>query len=116
MNARPTLLQKTETPPNFSGGISILSKPAFQAACKGRLKTKNLALRQHGTKGQVNAWGVDFAAFHNGVPPMALRAAAHHDELSVLQHKFAFFLRLFVFEGEFPRCAEADGCDNGVFA
>ena len=47
---------------------------------------------------------------------MALRAAAHHDELSVLQHDFAFFLRLFVFEGEFARCAEADGGDNSVFA
>ena len=34
----------------------------------------------------------------------------------MLQHEFAFFLRLFVFEREFPRRAEADGCDNGVFA
>ena len=47
---------------------------------------------------------------------MGLGAAAHHDKLPVLQHKFSFFLCLFVFEGKFPRCAEADGGDNGVFA
>ena len=75
-----------------------------------------LPLRQHGAEGQVDARGVDFVAFHNGVPPVGLGAAAHDDELPVLQHEFAFFLRLFVFEGKFSGGSEADGGDNGVFA
>ena len=101
------MLQKTETPPNFSGGIVILSKQAFQAV---------LPPRQHGAEGQVDTRALDFAAFHHGVPPVGLGAAAHHDELPVLQHEFALFLCLFVFEGEFPRCAEADGGNYAVFA
>ena len=45
---------------------------------------------------------------------MALGVAAHHNQLAVLQQHFAFFLRAFVFEGEFAGGAEAQRGDGAA--
>jgi hypothetical protein len=50
------------------------------------------------------------------VLPVVLGAAAHDDELAVVQQDFVFFAGFVVAEGEFARGAEAEGCDDGVCA
>lgn len=46
--------------------------------------------------------------------PMVLRAAAHHDQLTMLQHQFALFLRALVAQGEFARRAQTKRSNHGV--
>ena len=69
----------------------------------------------HHPKRQINPRLLDAGAFQDGVQPVFLRFAMHHNELAVFQPHFAFFLAFFVFEGEFARCAEAEGGDGTVF-
>ena len=46
--------------------------------------------------------------------PMVLCAAAHHDQLAVLQQQFALFLRVLVAQGEFARRAQTKRSNHGV--
>ena len=46
--------------------------------------------------------------------PIALRFAAHHDQLAVLQHQFALLLALPVAQGKFSGGAEAERGNHGV--
>ncbi len=64
-------------------------------------------LATHHPKRQTHPRLVHFGAFHHRMQPVALGVAAHHNQLAVLQQHFAFFLRAFVFEGEFAGGAEA---------
>ena len=59
-------------------------------------------------KRQADPLFLNFAAFHHRMLPMVLCAAAHHDQLAVLQQQFALFLRVLVAQGEFARCAQAE--------
>ena len=65
-------------------------------------------------KRQADPLFLNFAAFHYRMLPMVLRAAAHHDQLTMLQHQFALFLRALVAQGEFARRAQTKRSNHGV--